>query len=435
MDPLLTGILGLIVLFLLIFMRVPIGFAMAVIGFIGFGIIAGFGPSLSHLGNVSFMSVASFTLSVIPLFVLMGYFASNAGIIGDAFKATHDLLGQLPGGLAIATIGACAGFAACTGSSIAAAATMTQVALPEMKRHSYDNGLATGTIAAGGTLGILIPPSVPFCVYGIITEQSIGQLFMAGIIPGIMMTFLFVFTISTLVGINPKLGPRGPRTSTREKLMALPKFWSPFILIAVVLGGIWGGIFTPSEAGALGAFAAMLIALIRRRLTLKSLVDNLSQTATSTAMIFAIVIGAMIFGYFLTLSGVPKALADFVHSMMVPPLVTMVVIIVMYIILGCIMDTLAMTLITIPIIFPLVIGAGYDPILFGVIFVITGEMALITPPIGMNVFVISGMAQDIPMYSIFKGVFPFLIPMLLSIILILIFPQIALFLPQTMMAK
>jgi C4-dicarboxylate transporter DctM subunit len=430
----LAGILGLLVLFLLLFIGMPIGFGMALMGFIGFAYIWGLNAALYQVGLVAYSSVASQAMSVVPLFIVMGHFAFASGLTENAYTAAHLALGKLPGGLAMSTIGASAGFAACTGSSLASAATMTKVALPEMLRYKYDPKLATGTIAAGGTLGILIPPSVPMIVYAIITETSIGRLFMAGVFPGLLLTFLFMAVIYVIAKLSPPMaGPAVTGGTWRTMRLIAVNVWPALLLALIVMGGIWGGVFSPTEAGGLGAFAALAIALARRKLTRQNFTEALKETTKTTAMIFLIVIGAMIFGAFMTISGLPAALVSFISGMNLPPTGILVIILLIYVFLGCIMDTLAMTLITLPIIFPLILSLGFDPIWFGILFTINVEMALITPPIGINVFIISGMAKDIPMYTIFRGVLPFLGAMVACTALVIIFPHIALFLPGTMM--
>lgn len=427
------GIIGLLILFVLLFAGMPIGFGMALMGFLGFAYLWGVDGALSQLGLIPYSSVAAHAMSVVPLFIVMGHLAFASGLTENAYDAAHMAFGRLPGGLAMSTIGASAGFAACTGSSLASAATMTKVALPEMQRYKYDSQLATGSIAAGGTLGILIPPSVPMIVYAIITETSIGRLFMAGVVPGILLTLLFMVVIYILAKSRPPLGaPPVAKTGWRAVPAIAIRIWPAALLAAIVMGGIWGGVFSPSEAGGLGAFAALVIALGRRKLTRHNFIEAVRDTTKTTAMIFVIVIGAMLFGAFMTISGLPAALVTFIGGIQLPPIAVLVIILIIYVFLGCIMDTLALTLITLPIIFPLVLNLGFNPVWFGILFTLNVEMALITPPIGINVFIISGIARDIPMYTIFKGVLPFLGAMAVCTALVIAFPQIALFLPSTM---
>jgi len=433
MSPEIVGIIGLLILFVLLFAGMPIGLGMALMGFVGFAYLWGLDGSLFQLGVVSYTSVAAQAMSVVPLFIVMGHFAFASGVTENAYDAAYMALGRLPGGLAMSTIGASAGFAACTGSSLASAATMTKIALPEMLRYKYDPKLATGSIAAGGTLGILIPPSVPMIIYAIITETSIGRLFVAGIFPGILLTILFMVVIYIMAKAMPLMGgPPATKASWRTIPAIAVRIWPAALLAAIVMGGIWGGVFSPTEAGGMGAFAALVIAVARRKLTKQNFIEALKDTTKTTAMIFVIIIGAMIFGAFITISGLPAALVTLLGGIELPPIAVLVIILIVYVFLGCIMDTLALTLITLPIIFPLILSLGFDPIWFGILFIINIEMALITPPIGINVFIISGMAKDIPMYTIFRGVLPFLVAMAVCTALVIAFPQIALFLPGTM---
>ena len=335
-------------------------------------------------------------------------------------------------GLAMATVVACGGFAAISGSSLAAAATMGMVALPEMKRFKYDDALATGCIAAGGTLGILIPPSTVMIIYGILTELPIATLFIAGVLPGLLLTLLFILTVYIMTKIKPELGPPGPKFTLKEKIISLKDTWSILTLFIIVIGGLYTGWFTPTEAAGVGAFGAFVITIVKKKLTRKVLSDSLAQTTNTTAMVFLILIGAHIFGYFLTISQIPDQFSILASEAGLNRYVVLAILVFFYIVLGCFMEGLAIMVLTIPIVFPLILDMGFDPIWFGVIITLVMEMSLITPPVGINVFVISGIAKDVPMYTIFRGVLPFWIAMLVCIILIIIFPQLALFLPQTM---
>ena len=431
MSPTLIGGLGLVVLFALLATGMPIGFAMAIVGFAGFAWLGGVKGALTQLASVSYSSVASYMMTVLPLFLLMGQFAFVSGLTQGAYYAMYKWLGRLPGGLAMATIGGCAAFAAVCGSSVATASTMSSVAYPEMKRYKYDPKLSLGSIAAGGTLGILIPPSVPFIIYAIFAEESVGRLFMAGIFPGIILSSLFIITIYIRTKRSLSLGPPGPETSWREKLSAVKDIWPVALLAFLVLGGIWGGVFSPIEAGGAGAFCALIIGLARRQLSVQKITSSIRETVRTTAMIFTILIGAMIFNYFIVLSQLPAELARFIENVEWPAIGVLVGILIIYIILGCLMDTMAMTVLTLPIFIPLIKSLGFDLVWFGVVFVIITEMALITPPIGMNVFVISGMAKDVPMYTVFRGIITFVVAMAVCEALVIIFPQIALFLPNS----
>jgi len=432
MSPVSIGFAGVAVLFLLLFSGMPLGWAFILVGFIGYGLAFNFVGALSLLRTVPYATFSDYGLSVIPLFILMGSLAFSAGLGKDMYDSAHGFLGSLRGGLAMTSVVACAAFAAMSGSSPATAATMGKVALPEMKRYKYGDALATGAIAAGGTIGILIPPSVILIIYGIITEQSIGALYMAGFIPGILQAILFVLTIAILCWRNPVIGPPGPRTNFKQKLIALNKGWSMVALFVIVLGGIYLGVFSVTEAAGVGAFGAFVIGLVLRRLNWQNFKEAVLDTAKTTAMIFLIIAGALIFGYFLTVTGVSGGIADFMMGLAVSRYVILLIVIVIYLILGCMMDGIAMILITLPIFFPLIQSLGFDPIWFGIIIVVVVEAGLITPPVGLNVFVIKGVAKDVPMYTIFRGVIPFLIADIVLMALLFIWPQIALFLPNTM---
>lgn len=430
MSPTTIGIIGLIALFFLLFFRMPVGFLMALVGFIGFGYIVSFDASLNLLAKDIFSIFGSYSLTVIPLFVLMGQLAFHSGISSRLFDTAYKFIGHLPGGLAIATIGACAAFAAICGSTNATAATMGAVALPEMKRYNYKPELATGVVAAGGSLGILIPPSVIFIIYGILTEQSIGKLFMAGLLPGALLTTLFVITILIWTTLKPDLGPRGPQTSFIEKIASLSGVFETIIIFILVMGGLFGGIFTPTEAGAIGAFTTLMVTIIRRNLSWEGFIKALFETTRISCMILVIVAGATIFGHFLAISRIPYDIANWISSFQLPPAIIMCFIVLVYFVGGCFIDSLALIMLTISIFFPVVVKFGYDPIWFGVIIVLVTEMGVITPPVGPNVYVVSGVARDVPLVTIFKGVIPLLIAMLITTFLLILFPQIALFLPN-----
>jgi C4-dicarboxylate transporter, DctM subunit len=435
MTPLEMGFLGIVILFVFLFSGIPLGIAFMVVGFVGYTFAYSFDGALGLLRTVPYSTFASYDFSVIPLFILMGSLAFASRLSEDLYAGAHGVLGTLKGGLAMATVAACGAFAAISGSSVATAATMGKVALPEMKKYKYDSALACGSIAAGGTIGILIPPSVIFIIYGIVAEQSIGRLYMAGFIPGILQVCLFMLTIGFICWRKPLLGPPGPKNSFADKIKSLGKMWSAGLLFIIVIGGIYLGWFSANEAAGIGAFLALIIGLGMRRLTWRSFKNALLDTAKDTAMIFLIVTGALIFGYFLTVTGVGLAISQSLASLAVNKYIIFAMVIVIYLVLGCLMDSLAMILITVPIFYPLMKTLGFDPIWFGVVIVIVCELGLITPPVGMNVFVIKGIAKDVPMYTIFKGITPFIIADVVLIILITIWPEIALFLPGTMMGK
>ncbi|MBW1857578.1 MAG: TRAP transporter large permease [Deltaproteobacteria bacterium] len=432
MSPVTVGIIGIFFLFLLLALRMQIGFSMALVGFLGFTVLCSLEASFSLLGMVAFKTGTAYSLTVIPLFILMGQFANHSRMGMEIYETVYRWLGFLPGGLSMATTGACAGFAAISGSSLATAATMGMVALPEMKRFKYDDSLATGCIAAGGTLGILIPPSTVLIIYGILTEQPIATLFIAGVLPGLLLSGLFIATIYAMTKYKPSLGPPGPRFTMKEKIYSLKGTWSILALFLLVMGGLYTGWFTPTEAAGVGAFGAFFITIIKGRLNRDNLRESLTETVKTTAMVFVILIGANIFGYFLTVSQIPDQLSTWIGELGLNRYVVMSMLVFAFIILGCFMEGLAIMVLTIPVVYPMVMEMGFDPIWFGIIITLTMEMSLITPPVGINVFVISGVAKDVPMYTIFRGILPFWFAMLACIILLLIFPHIALFLPTSM---
>ena len=409
----------------------PLAFSFAVVGFIGIIFMKGLGPGLSTLGHAPYSLLASYTICAIPLFVLMGQFAFHSKVGRDLFSAGHKWLGHLPGGLFLATTVACTGFAACTGSSVASAATMGTLAFPEMERFHYDRRLAAGSVAAGGALGILIPPSTMFIIYGIITETSISQLFIAGFLPGLLLSALFLVIIFILCKRNPRLGPIGDSFSWKEKMISLTGVWAMLALFLLIMGGLYSGVFAPSEAGTIGAFGAFIIGLARRRLSWSGFVAALLDTARITCFALFTLVGAMIFSTFLTVSGLPHVVSDWVTSLPFPPMVILITILLMYIPLGCVIDCFPMILLTIPIIFPIIKNLGFNPVWFGVLIVVMGEVSLMTPPVGINVYVVQGVT-NVPLEDVFRGVLPFTIAMLFGIALLVAFPQISLFLPGMM---
>jgi len=431
-SPTAIGLIGIAALFILIFLRIPVGFVMAAVGFLGFGCVVSFDASMNMIAKDLFSVFGSYNLTVIPLFVLMGQLAYHSGISKRLFNAAYKFIGHWPGGLAIATVGACAAFAAICGSTNATAATMGAAALPEMKRYNYKPELATGVVAAGGGLGILIPPSVIFIVYGILTEQSIGRLFMAGLLPGLILALLFVLAIVIWTRIRPELGPKGPKAPLREKLASLSGLIETLLLFLLIMGGLFWGFFTPTEAGAIGAFGTLLLALAGRNLTMKGFIASLSETTRISCMILIIVAGATIFGHFLAVTRIPFDIARGVSEIQLPRYAVMLIIIMVYLVGGCVIDSLALIMLTIPIFYPVVLFLGYDPIWFGVIIVLVTQIGVITPPVGINVYVVSGVARDVPLEVIFKGVLPFLAALIIGTLLLIPFPQIALFLPGLM---
>lgn len=432
MTPEVTGLVGIALLFVLLFFRTYIGVAMALVGFAGFSFLSGLETGLSLFGMVPYSTASYYSFSIIPLFVLMGQFAFYSGVSQDIYQAVHKWFGHLPGGLGIATILGCAGFAAISGSSLATAATMGSVALPEMKKYEYESGLATGSIAAGGTLGILIPPSIGFVIYGILTEESVGRLLLAGILPGMLLAGLYILTMYVLCRRNPGMGPPGQRATLKEKVKSLTGTWGMLALFLLVMGGIYAGVFTPIEAAGVGAFGAFVIAVFKKRMGFSGIMMALRDTLRTTGMIFLILIGAEIFTLFLGVSRLPMFLADFIGSLELPRYVILSGILFLYVVLGCVLDGIAMIILTIPILFPVILAMKFDPVWFGVLMVIVLEMGLITPPVGLNVFVIGGVAKEIPLVTIFKGVLPFLVASAIGLILIMVFPDIALFIPKHM---
>jgi C4-dicarboxylate transporter DctM subunit len=430
MNPVTVGIIGIALLVLLFLLRMPVAFAMALVGLVGFAYLTTPEAALGLLGRDIFDEFSSYPLSVIPMFILMGSFAYASGISRRLYKTTHTWVGHLRGGLTIATVFACAGFGAICGSSTATAATMGQIALPEMKKYKYDDAFATGTVAAAGTLGILIPPSTVLIVYGILTEESIGKLFIAGVLPGIILSIFFAATVALLCWRDPAIGPPGAPTSYKQKLRSTTGIIETLILFFLAIGGLFLGWFSPTQAGAIGAGGALLIGLVRREVTWRSFVDAGKEGLRTACMVLFIIVGAIIFGHFMAVSRIPFVLAEWLGELPVPPMAVMVIIVFIYFIGGFFMDSMALIVLTVPIFFPLVVKLGFDPIWFGVIIVLVGEMGVITPPVGVNVFVIKGIAPGVPLESIFKGIFPFLVALIIVTIILMIFPQIATFLPS-----
>ena len=426
------GILGLLLLVILLFSYMPVGFVMGFLGFLGFSYVVNLNAGLNLLARDVWDTFSSYGLTVIPLFVFMGQIAFHAGISRRLYDAAYVLLGNRRGGLAMATVGACAGFSAISGSTNATAATMATVTLPEMRRYGYDMGLATGTVAAAGSLGILIPPSVVFIVYGILTGQSIGKLFAAGILPGILLCGLFLATIAIRVWKNPALAPPGPKSSLKEKFRSFAGVLETLLIFLLVMGGMFFGFFTPTEAAAVGAFLVLVLSLLRRQLSWDGFVQSLADTTRISCMVMVIVMGAVIFGHFMAITRVPFELADWVSELPLPRHAIMGVIVLVYLFGGCFMDALAMIMLTIPIFYPVAQALGFDPIWFGVVIVLVTEMGVITPPVGVNVYVVYGVAKDVPLMKIFRGVLPMLLALLICNLILIFFPQIALFLPGLM---
>lgn len=426
------GFIGLFFLFLFLLLRMPVALAMLVVGFVGTWVTNGTIPALTSLSGETFEIISFSELTVVPLFVLMGNLAGVSGMSRDLYNAAYKWIGHFRGGLASATIAGCAGFAAMSGSSIAAAVTMGRVALPEMKRFNYSDSLATGSVAAGGTLGILIPPSTGMIIYAILTEQSIGKLFMAGILPGLLLTGLFLIAIYIVTKLHPELGPAGPKATMRERFQSLRSAGTIVSVVLVTIGGIYTGLFTPVEAAGVGAFMVMVIAVYRKQLNRSKIKFVIFQTLRTTATVFMILIGAHVFIPFMALTEIPEDLVTFLVSLDVGDLGILIIILLTYIVLGTFLEGLAMLVLTLPIVYPLILELGLSPIWFGVIVVIVLEMGLISPPVGVNVFVVRGIAPDVPMATIFRGIWPFWFAMAACLAILVAFPDIALFLPNTM---
>lgn len=429
MDPLTTGLLGLAAMFVLIALHVPIGIAMGIVGVVGCGLIIGWGPAVTLVATEPSAAISSEGLAVIAMFLLMGNFAHVGGLSAELYRLAYAFFGHRRGGLAMATIGACAGFGAVCGSSVATAATMAKVALPEMLQRDYSKSLAAGTIAAGGTLGMIIPPSVLMILYGILTENSIIALFLAGVIPGLVAVVTYVGAIMIYTRVYPNSAPVGPLVPWSERRKIFGSSWAVIVLAAVVSGGIYSGIFTVTEAASVGAVMAFLIAWLRKRLTGPSFLGCFGDAATNTGLIFVIIIGASIFSYFATLSGLPAATVGWIESLSLPPYAVILMLQLMYLVLGSIFDTVAAMVLTLPFVYPLVTGMGFDPIWWGVINIVVMEIGMITPPIGINVFVLHGVARDVPLATIFRGIVPFFFADLVRLALLTFFPFLSLWLP------
>ena len=428
----LIGSVGFVALFVLLLLGAPIAFGLLLVGFIGFAVLQGIDPALSMVGQIAFTTVLNEELSVIPLFILMGGFIAVSRLSDDLYAAANALLGHLRGGLAMATVVACAGFASVCGSSFATAATMCKVALPPMRKYGYADTLAAGSIASGATLGIMIPPSVPLLIYGIITRTDVGKLFIAGILPGLLGTALYMSSVYVVTQRNPGLGPPGTRSSAAERWHSLSRIWAVVALFVFIIGGIYVGIFTPTEAAGVGASASFVYALWRRSLSWRGLLGVLLDSAKTTATIFFLLIGAFVYSNFIDIAGVPKELARWISDTTLAPVAVIAIVIAVYIVLGCILDSMSMMFLTVPLFFPIVAGLGYDLVWFGIIVVTVIEISLITPPVGLNVFVLHHAQPDISTPTIFRGVMPFVAADIVRVSLLVLFPSIALVLPRLM---
>ncbi|TYO97023.1 TRAP transporter large permease [Desulfallas thermosapovorans] len=432
MSAELVGFISIAAFFILLILRMPIAFAMALVGLAGFACLTSPAAAFSMVAKEIYSTFSNQSLGVIAMFVWMGFLAFYSGIGTRMYVFAYKLIGHYPGGLAIATQAACGVFGAICGSNTATAATIGAIALPEMKKYKYDDALATASVAAGGVLGVLIPPSVIFIVYAMATEQSIGRLFMAGIVPGILLMLLYMATIALITWRNPGLGPAGPKATWKERFKALRGGLGEVIIIfSLSMGGLFAGWFTPTEAGAVGAAGVLGVALLKRSLSWEGFGKSLFDATRTTAMIMLLIAGAMIFGRLMAISRLPFEMAQMAGALPLPPFAVMAVILLIYLVLGCFIDALALVLLTVPIFYPVAVQTlGYDPIWFGVIIVLTVAMGVITPPVGMNVFIIKGVAPEIPLEVIYRGIWPFLGAIILCLVILIVFPQLATFLPN-----
>lgn len=433
MGPVELGISAIVLVFMLLLMGVPIAFAFFGVGFLGLSLMSSVQAAVPVLSRTLYQVFSEYPYMVIPLFVLMGELASQTGMVKRLYEAFDRWFSHMPGGLALATILACAGFSAISGSSVATAAAMATVAYPEMRRYGYNPKFAAGAIAAGGTLGFLIPPSLGFVVYGMLTEQSVGKLLISGVIPGVILTGCYFFVALIWATLSPDIRTkRGVKVEPMSKFKAVFKVWDALLVFVLVMGGIYTGVFTPTEAAAVGAFVVLCFGLIERRLSFASIIEAFEKTLRVSVMILTLVAGANVFSYFLALTTIPLKLSLFVYQMEVSRYVVFAVIIGVYIALGCFLDAISMMVLTLPVVFPLMVKLGFDPLWFGVISVLMMEAGLITPPVGLNVYTVAGIVREVEVYEIFKGVFPFLFAILTVVLLLVFFPELALYLPKTM---
>ena len=423
---------GFIAIFVLALLRLPLAFAMAIVGVVGMGFMRGWQPALASSAQVVYETGFAYTLSVIPLFILMGNFVAKAGLAHELFRAAYVFIGHLRGGLAHATIAACAGFGAICGSSIATAATMSKVAYPSMKKLGYSDSLSTGVIAAGGTLGIMIPPSTIMVIYGIVTETNIGRLFAAGVIPGLLTAILLMLAVLVVTSVDPEHAPPGERSSWPQRWSALRGIWGVLLLVIVVLGGIYGGVFTATEGAGIGASGAFLFALARGALGWRSLLDVLVESARTTAMLFALLIAATIFANFVNFTSMPGELKEIITHLGLSPVMVVAAMMAIYVLLGTVMEELTMVLLTIPLFFPIVMALGFDPVWFGVLIVMVIQIGLVSPPVGMNLFVLNALLPRVGLGTIFKGVWPFVLVQIVMLAILVAFPVLSLWLPSFM---
>jgi C4-dicarboxylate transporter, DctM subunit len=430
MSPILIGSIGVVVLLFFFSVGMPMAFSMAIVGVAGFAYMVSPAAAFSLLPRDVFDQFTSYSLSVIPMFVMMGCYAFASGIGRKLYDTAYVILGRLSGGLAIASVAACALFGAVCGSTAATTATIGKVALPEMKKHNYNDMFATGTLATAGGLGIMIPPSTSFIVYGLLTEQSIGKLYIAGIIPGIIIAMLFIGTILVWCKLKPKAGPPGPSTTLKQKAKSLTGVLDALVLFLVTMGGLFAGWFTPTQAGAIGCVGSLVIGLVNRELTWQKFIDSTKDGLRITCMIMLLIAGATVFSHFITRTTMPMVLANWVDGLSVPPVVIMILILVFYFILGTFLDAMACIVLVVPILFPMVISLGYDPIWFGVMVTLLSMIAVVSPPDGVNVYVVKAISRDVPIETIFWGTIPYLVPFLAATVIFVAFPQICTFLSK-----
>ncbi len=431
MSPEMVGLVGVIVMLFLLGTGMWIGLAMGMVGFLGVFAIRGLEPALNMAGAIPYENISFYTLSVMPMFVLMGLVISHAGIGSDLYYSAHKLIGQFRGGLASATVVACAFLSAISGTAWTGIIVFSKTAMPEMRKFGYDDGLSTATISCSASMDILIPPSIAFVMYGILTEQSIGKLYVAGIIPGIVQALFYMATVYIVCRMFPRMGPAGPKTTLKEKIFSLKNAWATVTLFVVIIGGIYMGVFTPTEAGAIGAFGSIVIAAASRQLTVKRLINSFTDTAVMTGMILLMLVGTFMFMHFMALSRLPFAVSDWVVGMHVPRMIVMIAIILMYLVLGGPLPELPLVMLTIPIIYPLVVAMGFDPIWYGVIIVRMLAIGSISPPVGQNIFLISGLS-GVPLSTVYRGVVPFLIADVFNVALLVAFPGLSLYLVRMM---
>jgi C4-dicarboxylate transporter DctM subunit len=428
-----AGLVGIACLLIIAFVGVPLGFAMMAVGFVGFALLRNWVPASEMVGQQLLYLGMNQSFAVLPLFIMMGVFVSRSGLSDDLYEASNTCCGHFRGGLAVSTIVACGGFSAISGSSVATAATMAKVAIPSMRRFGYADSLAAGTVAAGGTLGILIPPSTALIIYGLLTETDIAKLFVAGIIPGLMTIAIYIAVVVVITCIHPDLGPRAVRASWKERKDAVQKIWGVIVLFVVIMGGIFFGVFTPSEAGGIGAVGALAFAVARRKMTWRIFFESLIEGGRLTATLFSVAFGALVLNQFINIAGLPEDVVRFIASLELAPLMVLVIILGFFVVLGMVIEGISMILLTVPIFVPVVQVLGIDLIWFGILMIVVVEVSLITPPIGLNVFVLKSMLPDVELSTIFRGIIPFFIADLIRLALFVAFPPLVLFLPSLML--